>query len=190
METYLDYLSLRYAIRLHFLPTHHALGPPHEQPDTHANLPGLHHLYNVSKDLVVGKLEDRTATTTMEGVAKTVSPNPDKTTQPQQLHEKWLQTLADHTIVMYTDGSKLTNGAAGCGWAVYHCGDQQLHQFTSGKCHLGSRVEVFDAELHAVQEAVSTLLTTTLPRSMVFICIDNQAAIDALYFNKHNHEYA
>jgi ribonuclease HI len=25
---------------------------------------------------------------------------------------------------------------------------------------------------------------------MVFICIDNQAVIDTLYFNKHSHEYA
>jgi hypothetical protein len=100
MEVYLDYLSLRYAIRLHFLPTHHVLGPPREQPNTHANLPGLHRLYNLSKNLVRGKLEDRTATITTGGVAKTVSPNPDKMTQPQQLHEKWLETLADHTIVI------------------------------------------------------------------------------------------
>jgi ribonuclease HI len=190
MEAYLDYLSLRYAIRLHFLPTHHALGPPREQTNTHANLPGLHRLYNLSKNLVQGKLEDRTATTTTGGVAKTVSPNPDKTTQPQHLHEKWLETLTDHTIVIYTDGSKLANGAVGCGWAVYHCGDQQLHRFTEGRCHLGSRAEVFDAELHAVQEAVSTLLTTTLPHSTAFICIDNRATIDTLNFNKHNHEYA
>ena len=190
METYLDYLSLRYAIRLHFLLTHHALGPPYEQPNTHTNLLGLHRLYNLSKNLVLGKLEDRTATTTTGGVAKTVSPNHDKTTKPQQLHEKWLETLKDHMIVMYTDGSKLANGAVGCGWAVYHCGDQQLHWLTSGKYHLGCRAEVFDAELHAVQEAVSILLTTTLPRSTVFICIDNQAAIDTLHFNKHNPEYA
>jgi ribonuclease HI len=190
METYLDYLSLRYAIRLHFLPTHHALGPPREQPGTHAKLPGLHRLYYLSKNLVLGKLEDRTTTTTMGGVAKMASPNPDKTTQPQQLHEEWLQTLADHAIVIYTDGSKLANGMVGCGWAIYHCGDQQLHRFTEGRCHLGSRAEVFDAELHAIQEAVSVLLTTTLPRSTVSICIDNQAAIDTLHFNKHNHEYA
>ena len=115
METYLDYLSLRYANRLHFLPTHHALGTPPEQPSTHANLPGLHRLYNLSKNLILGKLEDRTATTTMGGVAKTVFPNPNKTTKPQQLHGKWLETLEDHTIVMYTDGSKLANGAVGCG---------------------------------------------------------------------------
>jgi len=170
-------------------PDHHALGPPREQLNTHANIPGLHRLYNLSKNLVLDKLEDRTTTTTTRGVAKTVSPNPDKTTKPQQLHEKWLQTLADHTIVIYTDGSKLANSAVGCGWAVYHCGDEQLHWFTSGKCHLGSRAEVFDAELHAVQEAVSTLLTTTLPCSKVFICIDNQATINTLHFNKHTHEY-
>jgi len=54
METYLYYLSLRYAIRLHFLPTHHTFGPPREQPNTHANLPGLHRLYNLSKDLILG----------------------------------------------------------------------------------------------------------------------------------------
>jgi len=82
MEAYLDYLSLRYATRLHFLPTHHALGPPYDQPNTHASLPGLHHLYSLSKHLVLGKLEDQTSTTTMEGVATTASPNPDKTTKP------------------------------------------------------------------------------------------------------------
>jgi ribonuclease HI len=97
----------------------------------------------------------------MEGVTKMISPNPDKTTRPQHLHEKWLETLPDHTITIYTDGSKLTNGAVGCGWAIFHHGDQQLHRLTEGQCHLGNRAEVFDAELHAVQEAVTTLLTTT-----------------------------
>jgi len=47
---------------------------------------------------------------------------------------------------------------------------------------------VYDAELHAVQEAVSTLLTSTAPRIAVVICIDNQAAIATLNFIKHNHE--
>jgi hypothetical protein len=58
-----------------------------------------------------------------------------------------------------------------------------------GRCHLGNRAEVFDAKLHAVQEAVTTLLTTTLLCSTVFICIDNQATIVTLQFNKYNHEY-
>jgi len=127
MDAFLDYLLLRYAIRLHFLPAHHALGPPHGQPNTHAYLPGLHHLYNLSKHLVLGKLEDQTTTTTAEGVTKATSPNPDKTTQPRELHERWLQTLPDHTITIYMDGSRLANGAVGCGWALYHCRDRQLY---------------------------------------------------------------
>jgi ribonuclease HI len=190
MEAYLDYLSLRYAIRLHFLPTCHALGPPRVQPATHTNLPGLHYLYNLGKNLVQGKLEDRTTTSTAEGVAKVTSPNPDKTTQPRQLHGKWLTTLPEHTVTIYTDGSKLEDGSVGCGWAIYHCRNQQLYQLTEGRCHLGRRAEVYDAELHAVQEAVTTLLTTTIPRSAVFICIDNQAAIDTLQHNESNHEFA
>ena len=48
---------------------------------------------------------------------------------------------------------------------------------------------MYDTELHAVQEAVTTLLTTTAPRDTVVICIDNQAAIATLNFNKYNHEY-
>jgi len=190
MEGYLDYLSLRYAIRLHFLPANHALGPPRGQPNTHASLPGLHRLYNLSRHLVLGKLEDRTTTDTAEGVVKTTSPNPDKTTRTKELHEKWLQTHPDHTIIIYTDGSKLDSGAVGCGWAIYHCGDRQLYRLSEGRCHLGNRAEVYDAELHAVQEAVSTLLSVTIPRGAVFICIDNQAAIDTLQSNRGNHEYA
>jgi hypothetical protein len=150
MEVYLDYLSLRYAIRLHFLPANHALGPLRSEPNTHANLPGLHRLYNLSKHLVLGKLEDRTTIDTTEGVTKTTSPNPDKTTRTKELHEKWLQTYPNHTIIIYTDGSKLDSGAVDCGWAIYHCGDRQLHRLSEERCHLGNRAEVYDAELHAV----------------------------------------
>jgi len=190
MNAYLDYLSLRYAIRLHFLPQHHILGPPRPSPHTRTNLPGLHHLYNLSKHLVMGKLEDRTTTTPASRIQRITSPNPDKTTRPLQLHETWLHTLHDHTIVIYTDGSKLENGSTGCGWAIYHTGNQHQYRLSEGQCHLGTRAEVYDAELHAVQEAISTLLTTTAQRAQVFICIDSQAAIDTLHFNRSNHEHA
>jgi len=190
MEAYLDYLSLCYAIRLHFLPSHHALSRPCADPTTHNHLPGLHRLHDLSKHLIVGKLEDHTTTSTTDGIPKITSPNPDKTTSPQELHGKWICSLFDHTIVIYTDGSKLDSGATGCGWVIYNVGNQQLFRVKEGSCHLGSRAEVYDAELHAVQEATTALLTTTIPRSTAFICIDNQAAIDTLKFNKDNHEYA
>jgi len=191
MEAYLDYLSLRYAIRLHFLPQHHALGPPQALSETHANLPGLHRLYTLSKHLVQGKLENHTTTSTADGTNVLPSPNPDKTTTPQQLHEEWLHMLPNHTVVIYTDGSKLKNGSVGCGWATFHCGDQQLYRLGEGSCHLGNRAKVYDTELHAIQEAVTSLLTTTAPRATAIICVDNfRVALETLQFNKHNHEYA
>ena len=101
-----------------------------------------------------------------------------------------MTALPEHTVTIYTDGSKLEDGSVGCGWVIYHCRNQQLHQVTEGRCHLGRRAEVYDAELHAVQEAVTTLLTTTIARSSVFICIDNQAAINTLQHNNSNHEFA
>src|SRR3978361_35885 len=90
MEAYLDYLSLPFAIRLHFLPRHHALGRPCADPTTHSHLPSLHRLHDLSKHLITGKLEDRTTTSTANGIPKITSPNPDKTTTPQVLHEKWI----------------------------------------------------------------------------------------------------
>jgi len=113
LEAYLDYLSLQYTIRLHFLPQHHTLGPPQALSETHPNLPGLHCLYALSKHLVQGKLENRTTTSTADGTNVLPSPNPDKTTTPQQLHEEWLHTLPNHTVVIYTDSSKLENGSVG-----------------------------------------------------------------------------
>jgi ribonuclease HI len=190
MEAYLDYLSLRFAIRLHFLPKHHALGCPRPDESTRDHLPGLHRLHALSKHLITGQLEDRIKTSTADGMPKICSPNPDKTTHPQELHAKWIHSLPDHTIVIYTDGSKLDSGAIGCGWVIFNVGNQQLFRIKEGSCYLGNRAQVYDAELHAVLEAVSALLTTTIPRSKAFICIDNQAAISTLEFNKDNHEYA
>jgi len=190
MEVYLDYLSLKYAIRLHFLPQHHALGPPQALTETHPNLPGLHRLYSLSKHLVQGKLENRTTTSTADGTNMLPSPNPDKTITPQQLHEEWLHTLPNHTVAVYTDGSKLENGSVRCGWAAFHCGDQRLYWLGEGSCHLGNRAEVYNAKLHTIQEAVTSLLTTTAPRATAIICVDNRMALKTLQFNKHNHEYA
>ena len=189
MEAHLDYLSLRFAIRLHFLPPHHATDPPRHHPDARPDLPGLHHLYNLSKNLIMGKLEDRTTHLPVDGVQPIPSPNPDKTTTPRQLHEQWLHTLPTNALIIYTDGSQLTNGATGCGWVTYRKGHELL-RLSEGHCHLGKRAAVVDAELHAVQEATSMLLTAISPRGKVYICIDNQAAIDTLSFNKSNHKYA
>jgi len=177
MEAYLDYLSLQYTILLHFLPQHQALGPPQALTDTDPNLPGLHHLYVLSKHLVQGKLGNRTTTSTADGTNTLPSPNPDKTTTSQQLHEELLHMLPNHTIVIYTDGSKLENGSVGCGWVTFHCGDQQLYRLGEGSCHLGNWIEVYGAKLHAIPEAVTSPLTITAPRASAIICVDNRIAL-------------
>ena len=127
LEAYLDYLSLWYAIRLHFLPSHHTLGPPRAAQNMPPNLPGLHRLYHLTKHLVMGKLEDRTSTSTVEGVPIIPSRSPDKTTQPQQAHEQWLETQENPTIIIYMDSSKLDNGSTRYRCAIYHNGDQYLY---------------------------------------------------------------
>jgi len=81
MEAYLDYLSLQFAIQLHSLSVHHVLGQLHLDQTTHQNHAGLHRLYALSKHLIMGKLEDRTTTSTADGIPKITSHNPDKTTR-------------------------------------------------------------------------------------------------------------
>jgi len=117
----------------------------------------------------MGKLEDCTTTPTVDGISKITSPNPDKTTSPPQLHGKWIHSLPDHTIVIYSDGSKMESGVTGCGWVIFNIGNQQLFRIKEGSSHLGSQSEVYDAELHAVEEVISALLTTTILRSSIFI---------------------
>jgi hypothetical protein len=63
---------------------------------------------------------------------------------------------------------------------IFNVGNQPLFRIKEGSCHLGNRAEVYDAELHAVQEAVSALLTIPILHSKAFICIDNQATVSTL----------
>jgi len=100
MEAYHDSLLLvHFAIRPHLLPAHHAHGRPHPEQVAPKHLPGLHRLYDLSRHLIIGKLKDRTSTSTADGIPKTTSPNPNKTTSSQELHGNWIRSLPDHTIV-------------------------------------------------------------------------------------------
>jgi ribonuclease HI len=59
-----------------------------------------------------------------------------------------------------------------------------------GYCALGNRMEVFDAELHAVYEALLELSVSNYPPTSVYICIDNSAAIFTLINNPDRNEAA
>jgi hypothetical protein len=49
-------------------------------------------------------------------------------------------------------------------------------------------MEVYDAELHAVYEALHSLNLLDIPITQAFICIDNLSAIQTLADNKDNSE--
>jgi hypothetical protein len=50
--------------------------------------------------------------------------------------------------------------------------------------------EVFDAELHATAEGLEDLNQIEIAPTKIYICVDNQAAIDTLYGNRENSEPA
>ena len=56
---------------------------------------------------------------------------------------------------------------------------------------IGSKAEVFDAELHAIQKGLAFLASSGWPAGHVVICADNQAALLALAANNQEGlEYA
>jgi hypothetical protein len=84
-------------------------------------------------------------------------------------------------VLLYTDGSRSTIGDVGTGWVGFHKQDSGLLRIFEGYCYLGISMEVYDAEIHAVKEALSTLRTISkLVPSQIYICIDNSAAISVL----------
>jgi hypothetical protein len=84
-------------------------------------------------------------------------------------------------VLLYTDGSRSIIGDVGAGWVGFHKQDSGLLRIFEGYCYLGRSMEVYDAEIHAVKEALSTLRTISkLVPSQIYICIDNSAAISVL----------
>jgi hypothetical protein len=81
MDAYLDYLSMRYAIRLRFLPDDHILAdqPTYIRGKPKLNFPSKHRLYNLIAHLAEGNLEDLYCHTDAS-VLCIALPHPDKHT--------------------------------------------------------------------------------------------------------------
>jgi ribonuclease HI len=92
--------------------------------------------------------------------------------------------------LLYTDGSKLEDGRTGSGWVTYCVGNGVARRISAGHCHLGTRAEVFDAELHAAQEALTTLQHLDTPVATAYLCIDNQSALETLHGNVSQTQYS
>jgi ribonuclease HI len=183
LVAYLDYLTLRYAIRLRFLPADHVLAPraAYSGNAPRADYPSRLRMSTLIHALAPGgAIEDRFCQID-DAIPSARSPHPDRETDPIGIHGKWVAALPDLTMLLYTDGSKFEDGRTGSGWVAYCVGDRVARKVASGRCHLGSRAEVYDAELHAIQEALTALRDSidTTP-GMAYVCVDNQSALDTL----------
>ena len=199
LEMYLDYLSTRYAIRIQFLPEDHVLrrlvtmAQPNGRSRPRLPTPSINGILKFTDPFIGGNLEDRTTNGKHHGYAIPIL-NPavhtGKSKRAPSIHARWVSQLPDFTMLLYTDGSKLADGGVGSGWALYCVGNGTQRLISKGRCHLGLKAEVIDAELHAMSEAVSALNSLDTPPATAYICVDNKAAIFTTSANSHNAQYA
>ncbi|MGH7965947.1 MAG: ribonuclease H family protein [Candidatus Binatia bacterium] len=89
---------------------------------------------------------------------------------------KWLQSHQEDLLVVYSDGSQLSSGASGYGYAV-HQHNATVHE---GSGRLGP-AEVFDAEAVGALEGLRAAVN--LPEAehhSIVVCLDNLAASSCL----------
>ncbi|XP_044714695.1 reverse transcriptase (RNA-dependent DNA polymerase) domain-containing protein [Hirsutella rhossiliensis] len=86
----------------------------------------------------------------------------------------WLQALSPRTLVVYSDGSRSTEGHAGYGYVVHRDGSTVLRD----KGRLGP-AEIFDAEAKGALEGLKAAVS--LPETdRIFVCLDNLATATCL----------
>jgi ribonuclease HI len=180
-----------FAIRLLFLPARHSLAGIPTTPNCTASAPGTSRLRDLIKHLITGNLENRSATPIMFSIQSAPPVYTSKDDQSHIHHQDWISSQPIGTLLLYTNGSKLDPGQVGCGATTYKITNHGLQHLQSHYCNLGTRCEVFDTELQAIQEGLRLVPTSPAnPSTNIYICIDNQAAIQTLAHNQHNHQYA
>jgi hypothetical protein len=174
LHIYLDYLSTKFAIRLLFLPAGHSLAGIPTTPNCPTSAPGTSRLRDLIKHLITSNLENRATTPTAFSIKSAPPVHTSKSDQSHNHHHDWISSLPIGTLLLYTDSSKLDSGQVGCGATTYEITDQGLQHLQSHYCNLGTRCEVFDAELHAVYEGLRLIPTSpTTPNTTIYLCIDN-----------------
>jgi ribonuclease HI len=107
----------------------------------------------------------------------TISTN-DKS-ETAKFHKRWLQGLRDKAkapILLYTDGSKMGEEVA-----AGYCQISVQGRYTVAKnISLGKKLEIMDAELAAVYQALQNLHNRCLQGGDIHVFIDSQAAIKRL----------
>ena len=195
----LNLLSARYAIRLLFAPDNHPLweyqGLPSrtiQQPwlesrspqTTGTRYPSLNHpLALITRYLKAGEILENThiaGPTPTPTFPITLIPIEDPV-DGRKKHQEYLNKLNPGTILLYTDGSKSERGGCGSAWSIFkQNGNQTSSEGASGSCCIGGKTEVYDAELHAIQEGLQQITSLDWNPRDILVCVDNQAALITL----------
>jgi hypothetical protein len=191
LDTYINDLWMLYVVRVRFLPTDYILAdqPAYIQGAPKPGFPSRRRLDSLIAHLTVGVPEDRFCHINA-WIPRIQSPHLDKHTDPVGTQERWIQSLPDFTILLYINGSKLEDGRTGSGWVTYCVGNGIVRRIPAGHCHLGNRVEVFDAKLHAAQEALTALQHLDTTVATAYLCVDNQSGLDTLHGNTSQTQYS
>jgi ribonuclease HI len=88
---------------------------------------------------------------------------------------RWLESTTPLTLIVYSDGSLSSDGAAGYGYAVHQHG----RTVCSGPGRLGP-AEVFDAEATGALEGLKAALNLPESSNNITVCLDNLAAATCL----------
>ena len=87
--------------------------------------------------------------------------------------------LLPNSTLIFTDGSKSSNGATGSGWAIFH--SQFPEEAKCEKIRISDHSTVFQAEIFAFFSAVSSLNGSSDPvNHLIHIFSDSQSSLHAL----------
>ena len=205
-------LSARYAIRLLFAPDNHPLQEYHsltsrmmqqpwldrrsESPQTTGTCyPFLNHLLAlITRYLKAGEiLENIHITRPVSTPTFPINLTPiEDPADGRKKHQEYLNKQIPGTVLLYTDGSKCKRGGCGSALSIFEQNGNQTSPIKAfGSCCIGGKAEVYDAELHAIQEGLHEITLQDWNSRDILVCVDNQAALITLTSgNPTGSEYA
>lgn len=103
----------------------------------------------------------------------------DKETEAS-IHKVWAASLPQGTTLLFTDGSKSSNGDTASAWHCTGREESRPAMLFKGACHIGNKANIKDTEIHAIQEGLHELTKKFKDAGQIYLCVDNQNALIAL----------
>jgi hypothetical protein len=69
-----------------------------------------------------------------------------------------LPSLSEGMAIMYTDCSRTNDGCIGARWSIGLISNRKIQFMIDGFCYLGMKMEVYEAELHAISEGLKAII--------------------------------